>query len=68
VLNILKKNVRIRRGKNDVSRSCEVIHQGSYEEASSTASVNNDWKHWWSCRVANEWLWMMLGRRESHQH
>ncbi|MCH86584.1 hypothetical protein A2U01_0007442, partial [Trifolium medium] len=46
VLKVLKKNVRRSRGASSVDRSCEVVHQASSEGAQSSASVNNDWKHW----------------------
>ncbi|MCI08523.1 DUF4283 domain protein, partial [Trifolium medium] len=46
VLNILKKNVRRRSGRTSASRSCEVKRLGTSEDTSSSASVNNDWKHW----------------------
>ncbi|MCI06207.1 sulfate transporter [Trifolium medium] len=46
VLKVLKKKVRRRRGGNRMNRSCAVSHQASSEESKSSASVNNDWKHW----------------------
>ncbi|MCI10297.1 hypothetical protein A2U01_0031390, partial [Trifolium medium] len=46
VLKILKKNARKRRGGNGGNRSCEMIHQVSFEDTTSSASVNNDWQNW----------------------
>ncbi|MCI12400.1 hypothetical protein A2U01_0033504 [Trifolium medium] len=45
VLNVLKKNVRRRRGRKGVNRSSEMFHQSLAGENSSSASVNNDWKN-----------------------
>ncbi|MCI54989.1 hypothetical protein A2U01_0076239, partial [Trifolium medium] len=44
VLDVLKKNVCSRRGRKSGNRSCELVHQGSSDDKSSSASVNNDWK------------------------
>ncbi|GAU27943.1 hypothetical protein TSUD_146580 [Trifolium subterraneum] len=46
VLNFLKKNVWGRSERTSVSRSCEVKHHGTPKVFSSSASVNNVWKHW----------------------
>ncbi|MCI19032.1 sulfate transporter, partial [Trifolium medium] len=46
VLRVLKKNVHRRRGETGVNRSCSVSHQPSSDVSSSSASVNNDSKHW----------------------
>ncbi|MCI38980.1 sulfate transporter, partial [Trifolium medium] len=46
VLKILKRNVCRRKGGKSINRSCKVLHQSSSEAASSSVSINNDWKNW----------------------
>ncbi|MCI00512.1 DUF4283 domain protein, partial [Trifolium medium] len=46
VLKILKKKVRRRSGRTSSNRSCAVKQISTSREDSSSASVNNDWKHW----------------------
>ncbi|PNX63645.1 cytochrome p450, partial [Trifolium pratense] len=46
VLKVLKKNERHHRNGVGTPRVCGVSHQASSTVSSSTASANNDWKHW----------------------
>jgi hypothetical protein len=47
ILKVLKKNIRNRkRLREKVTRSLEATDKSSHNESSSSASVNNDWKHW----------------------
>lgn len=46
VLHDLKRRIRKRHGKAGVSRSVEMVSKGISEGASSSSSVNNDWKNW----------------------
>ncbi|GAU32654.1 hypothetical protein TSUD_219040 [Trifolium subterraneum] len=41
-----KQNVHRRRGGKDSYRSGDLRHRPPSEESTSSASVNNDWKHW----------------------
>jgi len=45
MLHDLKKIVCKRQGSNHVHRVVEVVSKGDSDEASSSDSVNNDWKH-----------------------
>lgn len=46
VLHELKRRIRKRHDKARVSRSVELVTKGISERASSSSSVNNDWKNW----------------------
>ncbi|PNX64490.1 hypothetical protein L195_g054045, partial [Trifolium pratense] len=46
VLKVLKKNVRRRRGGDEVNRSCSMSRRFSSDKSSSSPSVNNDWQNW----------------------
>ncbi|MCH79869.1 sulfate transporter [Trifolium medium] len=46
VLKILKKQVRRRRGGDNINRSCSVSRRTSSVESSSSSSVNKDWQNW----------------------
>ncbi|PNX58449.1 hypothetical protein L195_g059196 [Trifolium pratense] len=45
-LKALKKQVRRRRGGDNVNRSCSMSRRASPAESSSSSSVNNDWQNW----------------------
>jgi hypothetical protein len=46
VMNILKKNARKRRRRGVGIRSSVDVPQASSEVATTSSSVNDDWKHW----------------------
>jgi len=46
VLQILKRKVHKHQGFDQMNKVVEVFSQSVSEEASSSCSVNNDWKHW----------------------
>lgn len=46
VLHDLKRRIRKRHGKAGVSRSVDLVSKGISEGASSSSSVNNDWRNW----------------------
>ncbi|GAU27940.1 hypothetical protein TSUD_146550 [Trifolium subterraneum] len=46
VLQVLTKNVRRRRGGKGNSQTGDLSTRLSFEDSTSSASVNNDWKHW----------------------
>jgi hypothetical protein len=47
ILKVLKQNIRNRkRLREKVTRSLEEVKNSSCNESSSSASVNNDWKHY----------------------
>lgn len=46
VLHDLNRRIRKRHGKAGVTRSVDLVSKGISEGASSSSSVNNDWKNW----------------------
>ncbi|GAU34276.1 hypothetical protein TSUD_321220 [Trifolium subterraneum] len=54
VLHVLTKNVRRHRGGKDSYRSGDLCHRPPSEESTSSASANNDWKHWVVMQGDNE--------------